>query len=85
WYSENSSGVNHDVGTRQTIQFGFYDMHGNVGEWCRDVFNGGFYDDIPAFAYGPDPSNTCDSGNTIHVGVRQRWPVPIGRVASPLA
>ena len=56
WYSENSSGVNHDVGTKQANDFGLHDMHGNVNEWCEDVYSEDFY--ASELAYGPDPLST---------------------------
>ena len=36
WYSANSGGTTHNVGTRETNQLGIADMSGNVLEWCWD-------------------------------------------------
>jgi len=36
WYNENSDGKTHIVGQKRRSDFGLYDMHGNVAEWCWD-------------------------------------------------
>lgn len=36
WYSSNSGGEAHTVGTKQANSLGIYDMSGNVREWCYD-------------------------------------------------
>jgi formylglycine-generating enzyme required for sulfatase activity len=38
WYDANSKGKTHPVGQKQPNAFGLYDMHGNVWQWCQDLW-----------------------------------------------
>ena len=40
WYKTNSGGETHRVGTKQATPWGFFDLYGNVWEWCEDQFTG---------------------------------------------
>ncbi|MBR4569531.1 MAG: SUMF1/EgtB/PvdO family nonheme iron enzyme [Candidatus Riflebacteria bacterium] len=39
WYKHNSETKTHAVGMKKSNNWGIYDMHGNVAEWCLDAFD----------------------------------------------
>ena len=39
WYTYNSGGKTHAVGTKRPNELGIYDMSGNVYEWCSDWYD----------------------------------------------
>ena len=43
WFDKNSSGTTHIVGKKLPNALGFYDMLGNVFEWCSDIYGKGYY------------------------------------------
>ncbi len=43
WYHKNSKRRLHPVGQKIANGFGIHDMHGNVFEWCVDVYDAKFY------------------------------------------
>ncbi len=38
WYDGSSIGTGHPVGSRRPNDLGLFDLHGNVWEWCQDIF-----------------------------------------------
>ncbi len=47
WFEGNSKGVSHPVGEKRPNDFGIYDMHGNVWEWCSDWSDDEYYKRSP--------------------------------------
>lgn len=40
WYAANARQTSHTVGQKQSNPWGFFDLHGNVYEWCQDNLHG---------------------------------------------
>lgn len=47
WTGKNADGKTRPVAQRKPNQFGLYDVHGNVWEWCADVFSRDYYRQSP--------------------------------------
>ncbi len=55
-YAGNSKKKTDPVGTKKPNAWGLHDMHGNVAEWCHDVYQADYYQHSPA----NDPRGPAD-------------------------
>jgi len=61
WYCPNAGGQRQPVRSLYPNDWGLYDVHGNVGEWCWDVYGVDYYESSPA----EDPTGPASGSNRV--------------------
>jgi len=55
WFAENAGKMTQPVARKKPNAWGLFDMHGNIAEWCNDIYDAGYYAKSPAEnPHGPD-------------------------------
>jgi formylglycine-generating enzyme required for sulfatase activity len=75
WYNNTVFGFGlklHPVGQKNPNAWGFFDMHGNVWEWCNDCYDGDYYKKCPV----EDPMGPPSLGDRVVRGgswINSEW------------
>lgn len=78
WYADNSGGRTHPVGQKKPNLWGFYDMHGNVWEWCADGWDATLGEQLPL----QEPSGRLPGAQRVYRGGGWAYFAPSCRSAS---
>ena len=62
WYSQNSGNGTHPVAQKEPNALGLYDMHGNVWEWCADLWQSGDSDRVNRGGGWDGLADRCSAG-----------------------
>ncbi len=71
WYRSNANLSTHPVGQKKPNAWGLHDMHGNVWEWCQDVWHDNYEgapSDGSAWTEGDQKFRVLRGGSWAHYG-----------------
>jgi formylglycine-generating enzyme required for sulfatase activity len=66
WFSGNADQKTHPAGLKKPNRWGLYDLHGNVAEWCEDVYSPTWYKESPP----NDPRGPANAGKDVKRVIR---------------
>jgi formylglycine-generating enzyme required for sulfatase activity len=73
WYSDNADDKPQPVGKKKANPWGLYDMHGNVAEWCVDLYKKDYYGTFPKDKPTLQPVNKPGNTRFSHVARGGSW------------
>ncbi len=77
WFADNSGKKTHRVAQKKANPWGLFDMHGNVAEWCNDVFDKAYYKNSP----DKSPRGPSDGKDNVLRGGSWKSPAEAARSA----
>ena len=83
WYGENSRGSTHPVAQKEPNAWGLFDMHGNVWEWCVDLYEPGGFCRVNRGGSLASGADRCAAGYRDDYGPGDRYYRLGFRLASP--
>ncbi len=68
WFADDAQEMTHPVGQKKPNRWGFYDLYGNVAEWCEDVYDPNYYRHSPTLDPPGPPSPGKDVKRVLRGG-----------------